>query len=153
MCVYEGINASPACLGLIGERGNGGAQLLLQQRNAAAEVQPQIDGDLFVARAAGMQAPPRIADARHQLALDEAVHVFIVTRDPRRIGAALLENRRQAAGDRRGILRIEHAGARQGFRPGEAAGHIVFEETPVERKRDAEIKRGRIRRRVKPSRP
>ena len=91
-----------------------------------------------------MQAPPHITDARHQLALDEAVDVFIVTRDPRRIRVAPLENRGQAAGDRLGILRIEHARARQGFGPGEAAGHIVFEEAPVERERHAEIKRGRI---------
>ena len=43
----------------------------LQQRNAAAQVQPQIDRDLLVARAAGVQAAAGIADARHQLALDE----------------------------------------------------------------------------------
>ena len=87
-------------LGLVGKRGDRRPQLLLQQRNAAAQVQPQVDRHLLVARAAGVQAAAGVADARDQLALDEAVHVLVVAVHPRRILAALLEDRGQRVGNR-----------------------------------------------------
>ena len=83
-------------LGLIGERRDDRAQLLLQQRNAAAQVQPQIDRHLLVARAAGVQAAAGVADARDELALDEAVHVLVVAVDPRRIAGGPARGSRSA---------------------------------------------------------
>ncbi len=81
------------------------------------------------------------------------VHVFVVAGDPRRIARGPARGSPAGLGDRLGIGGVEHAGARQRFRPGQAAGHIVFEEPAIERERHAEIKRRRIGRRVKPSRP
>ena len=140
-------------LRLIGERRDCGAQFLLQQRNAAAQIQAQVDRDLFVARSSGVQPAAGIADPRHQLPFDERVDVLVVAVDPRRILAACLENRREAVGDRLAVRGIEHAGARQRFGPREASGHVIFEQAPIERERHAEIKRGRIRRGIKSSRP
>ncbi len=140
-------------LGLIGERRDGRAQSFLEQRNAAAQIQPQVDRDLLVARSAGVQTTAGIADARHQLPLDKPVHVLVVAVDPRRILAALLENRGERLGDRPAVRGLEHAGARQRFGPRQAAGHVVFEKTAIERERHAEVERGRIRRGIKSSRP
>ena len=98
-------------LGLIGERGDERAQLLLQQRNAAAQIQPQIDRHLLVARAAGVQPAAGIADARDELALDEPMHVLVVAVDPRRIAPALLENRGQPVANAPGRPRRQHAAA------------------------------------------
>ena len=137
--------------GLIGERGDGRAQFVLQPRDPAAQVQPQVDRDLLVARTAGVQSTAGIADARDELALDERMDVFVVAGDPRRIAAALLEDLRQALADGLAVRRVEHAGARQRLRPRQAAGDVVFEEPAIERERHAEIKRGRIRRRVESS--
>jgi len=50
---------------------------LLDHGNPPADVQPEIDGNLFVARAAGVQPAPGVADALDQLAFDECVNVFI----------------------------------------------------------------------------
>ena len=99
-----------------------------------------------------MQTPARIADARDQLPLDERVHVFVVAVDPRRIRAARLEDRLQAFLIAL-LPRLEHAGARERVRPRQAAGHIVFEQPPIERERHAEVERRGIGRRVEPSGP
>ena len=47
-----------------------------------------------------MQTASRVADARNQLTLDEAMDVLVGAAHPRRISAPLLENRRQARADR-----------------------------------------------------
>ncbi len=54
----------------------------LEQRNPPAQVETQIERDLFVARAARVQALAGVADSLDQLAFDEAVDVFV--RTPRR---------------------------------------------------------------------
>ena len=130
------------------------AQLLLQQRNAAAQIQPQVERHLLVARAAGVQAPAGVADARDELALDEAVHVLVVaarpTPDPARPCSRIAVS---AVGDRRGVVGVEHAGTRQRLGPREAAGDVVFEEPAIERKRDAEIERRGIGSRIEAAGP
>ncbi len=117
------------------------------------KIQPQVDRDLFVARSAGVETTAGIADARHQLAFDKRVDVFIVAADPRGVGAARIEDRLEALFDRRGVGGVQHARARQRIRPRQAACHIVFEQPPIERERHAKIERRRIGRRVKPSGP
>ena len=71
-----------------------------------------------------MQAPASIADAGHELTLDEAVHVFVLAGHPRRILAALFENGREGIGDRLRVGGIEHPGVRQ--RLSAAEGLIRF---------------------------
>ena len=67
-------------LGARGQHANQRDDRALQLRNPSLEVQAQIDGDLFVARAACVKATAGIADARDELALDEGVHVLVFTR-------------------------------------------------------------------------
>ena len=105
------------------------------------------------ATGSSMMPQKKNPDPLDQLPLDEGMHVFVVAVHPRRIGAAALEDRLQAFGDRLGVSGIEHAGARQRFRPREAAPHIVFEQAAIEWKRHAEIERRGIRRGIKSSRP
>ena len=71
--------------------------------------------------------------------LDEAVHVFVGAVDKRRVGAAALEDLGERRLDLRASSRGEHAGARQRPRPREAARHVVFEQTPIEAERRAEL--------------
>src|SRR5450830_1883417 len=49
----------------------------LDVRHAALEIQSEIDGHLLVPRASGMQPPPRVADARDELTLDEGMDIFV----------------------------------------------------------------------------
>ena len=67
--------------------------------DATTQIEPQVERDLLVARAAGVQAPARITDALDQLTLDEAVHVFVWSGDPRRIATTLLEDLVQRGDD------------------------------------------------------
>ncbi len=91
-----------------------------------------------------MQAPPRVTDALHQLALYETVDVLVRPVHPGRVAAALLEDGREAVRDGLLVGRVQHARARQRLRPREAARHIVFEEAAIEWERDAEVERGGI---------
>ena len=140
-------------LGLIGERGDERPDAGLQRRDATPHVEPEVERHLLVARAPGVQAAAVVADQRHQLALDEAVHVFVVAGDPRRILAAALEHRLQAVLDARDRGGLEHAGPAERVGPGEAADDVVLEELAVERERDAEIERRGIGRFVESTRP
>ena len=49
----------------------------LEQRNPAAQVKPQIERDLFVARAARVQTAAGIAQPFDEQPLDEAVDVLV----------------------------------------------------------------------------
>ena len=100
-----------------------------------------------------MQAAARIANAIHELALDEAVHVFVRSRDPGRIATALLEDVAQRGDDGCGVVRGQDAGSGQGLRPGDAPGHIVFEERAVETEGDAEVERCGIGGSIEATRP
>ena len=91
-----------------------------------------------------MQAPARITDAIDQLTLDEAVHVFVWSGDPRRIATTLLENLAQGVDDGRRIGSRQYSRGGKRLRPGDAAGDIIFKERAVEAERDAEVERGGI---------
>ena len=67
----------PGTFGLIGAGADQRRDARLQRRDAAAQIQPQIERHLLVARAAGMQTPAGVANPLDQLALDEAVNVFV----------------------------------------------------------------------------
>jgi hypothetical protein len=134
----------PGALGLPGKSADEGHERVLQQRDAAAEVEPQIERHLFVARPPGVQPPPGVADALDQLALDEAVHVLVLSGDPRRVAPSFVEDRRQAGGDGRRVVAGQDAGRLQRIGPREAAGDVVFEQRAIEAERDAEVERGGI---------
>ena len=79
-CVNDGISASSADAACAGQRVDHGRDRVLQQRNAPAQIQPQIERDLLVARPPGVQAASRVAEPLDQLALDEAVDVLVGAR-------------------------------------------------------------------------
>ena len=140
-------------LGLIGQRGDERAHARLQQRNAAPQVEAEVDRHLFVARPAGVQAASVVADQRHELTFHEGVDVFVVARHPGRILAALGEDGGEPFANPRHGRRVEHPGSAERISPRQATGDVVLEELAVEVKRHAEVEGGRIRRLIEPSRP
>ncbi len=66
--------------------------------NPPPEIEPQIQRDLLVARAARVQALAQVADALDELPLDERVHIFVGTVDERGLAPAPLENVRERRG-------------------------------------------------------
>ena len=141
---------------LIAEHLNQRFDRLLQQRHAALEIQPQIQRHLLVARAAGVQPPAGLADSRHQLPLDERVHVLVVFR-----GVGIEEGRIRASGenlieralDRGDFRRRQHARRVNRFSPRHAARHVVFEEPAIEPERCAEREQGGVRSALESTRP
>ncbi len=125
----------------------------LKTGNAAHEIEPEVERHLFVARAASMQAPARIADALDERALYEAVHVLIVAVDERRIGLAALTDVLERFFDLIRFRVRQYAGARQRAAPRDAAGHVFEKQTAIEPERLAEFEGGRIGLGVKTSRP
>ena len=91
------------------DRGDGA----LEPRNPAAEIQAQIQRDLFVPRASGVEASAGIADAFDQLPFHEAVHVLVVARDPRRIRPCRARGSRQRRSMARASSARQHAGILQ----------------------------------------
>ena len=103
-CVYDGISASPRALGLRRRaRATSRGDRALDLGNAPLQVQAQIDRDLLVARAAGVQAAPGVADPRDELALDERVNVFVAR------GASDDEERGSSSPCGRDVLRAPRA--------------------------------------------
>src|SRR5438445_4997641 len=125
----------------------------LKQWNAPAEVQPQIERHLLVARAARVEASSGVAQALGQQSLDEAVDVFVGTIDKGRVLAAALENGRESSFEVAGLVARQHAGVRQRTRPRNAPRDIVLEQASIELKRRPEGERLRIGRYVEAARP
>src|SRR5688500_18575595 len=99
-----------------------------------AEIQAQVERNLFVAGAPCMQPLAEITDTLHELALDKRVHIFIGTVDKRRLSAPSLENLFERS---RYVLRIrgiEDTGSGEPFNPCETARHVVFKQSSVETK-------------------
>ena len=124
---------------MLRERTDHRRELFLQTGNPPPEIEPEIQRDLLVARAAGVQPLAQIADALDELPLDECVHIFVGTVDERGLAPASLENVRERRGHLLRFGRVEDAGAGEPFNPRKAARHIVFEETPVESKGRPEL--------------
>ena len=74
---------------LRGQRVDDARDGALQQRNAAAQIQPQIERHLLVARSAGVQPAAGVAEPLDQQPLDEAVDVLVGAVDECRVGSAL----------------------------------------------------------------
>ena len=112
----------------------------LQHRQAPAEIEPQVERDLLVARAAGVQAAGGVAYPLHELPLDERVHVLVVARHEVRVAATDLANVAQGRADGGGLLGGEHPGAFERLRPRDASLDVVLEQPPVEGERRLEPK-------------
>ena len=155
MCVYDGISACPARSAWSASAATSARRLACKQRDAAAQIEPQIERHLLVARSPGVQPAPGVADALDQLPLDEAVDVLVGDRRPTPDCGA------PPRGWRRAPSRI--AGASSGpsarRRATSASAHARLPVTSSsnsrrsKRKRDAEIERRGIRRGVEPARP
>src|SRR5207247_3094695 len=111
----------------------------LQWRNPSHQIQSQIDRDLLVARASGVQAASDVAQPLHNQPLDEAVNVFVGSVDEARIGPSPFENFGERLLDLTGLIPRENAGRCKRARPGDAPRHIVFKEAPIELKGRAEL--------------
>ena len=91
--------------GLRRQRVDDAGDRALQQRNAAPQIEPQIERHLLVARSAGVQPPAGVAEPLDEQPLDEAVHVLVVARR-RTPGSdrACVEHRRQRRLDLAGLV-------------------------------------------------
>ena len=67
-------------------------QRLLQRRDTTSQIQAQVERHLFVARSSRVQAFAGVAQLRHKLSLDKAMHILIVSADECRIGSPVLEH-------------------------------------------------------------
>lgn len=163
MCDEYGLGRSEMCerrhegrLRLTRASGEGRHDLTcrtLQQRDAAPQVQPQIDRHLLVARAPGVQASPGIAESLDQLSLDEAVNVFVGSGNERRLPPAARKQIGKRRIERTGVFGLEHAGVLERARPRATAGHVVFEQTTVDAERRAPFEGGLVGRDVETTRP
>ena len=142
-CVNAGISASPAPH-LTAERSTTLA-IRLQQRNAAPQIQPQVERHLLVARSARVQPAARVAEALDEQPFDEAVDVFVGTVDEGRFRSAPAPGSRQRRFDLARLVALENARPGERARPRDAARHVVFEEAPVEAERRAPFESGRHR--------
>ena len=100
-----------------------------------------------------METTARIADAIDELTLDEAVHVFIRSRDPGRSTAAVLEDVAQRSQDGGRVIGGQDVCRGKRLRPRNAPGDVVFEERAIETEGDAEVEGGGIRSRIEATRP
>ena len=121
-------------------------------RSALATLLGRAGFDVRVA-ANGAEALARIADARHELALDERVDVFVGAVDEGRIRRSGLEHLAQGGADGRRLVGAQHARAFQRVRVRQAADDIVFEQAPVEPERRAPGQEFGVGFRVEASRP
>ena len=142
MCV-RGHQRAAAALGLIGERRDQRGDRLLGNRDATLEVETKVERDLLVSGTSGVKAAARLADALHELALDERMHVLVrrcfLRVEECGIGATALEYFFEASTDRAGIGSIQDPGCRQRLCPRQATAHVVFEQPPVELERRPEL--------------
>ena len=104
-------------LGLRDERRDDAHDQAIDRDQPPPQVEPQIDADLLVARAARMEALAGIADALDELALDPRVDVLVVALHDPRILAHRVEQRRQGAVDGGVLVGREHAGGARSPRP------------------------------------
>ena len=121
-CVKDGISASPADAAWAASASTTRGDAALQQRDAAAQVQPQVERHLLVARAAGVQPAAGVAEPLDEQPLDEAVDVLVRARrrTPDRIGRAR-ECRRAPLQSARASSRGSTPARAQRPRPREAA--------------------------------
>ena len=115
-----------------------GHHLVLDDGDAPAQVEAQVEGHLLVPRPAGVQPLPGVADALDQLALDEGMYVLVRPVDERGVAAAPVADRDEGVPDRGRVPGRQHAGAGEGLRPREAPGDVIVEQPPVERERRLE---------------
>ena len=78
-----------------------------------AEIEPQIERDLVVARSRGMELAPRRADPLGQAALDREMDILVGEREAEAAGIDLALDRAQAGDDLGGLGAAQQAGFAQ----------------------------------------
>ena len=103
-----------------------------------------------------MQPSSGVTDTRHQLTLDERVHVFVLGGrfgvEERGITGAAQDLFERGA-DRERVRTRQHPGALEPFRPRQTAGHIVLEQPAVEGKGRTELEQPPVGIPFEPTRP
>ncbi len=126
----------------VDERGHEPHERTLKQRDAPLQIQPQIDGDLFVPRAARVQPSSGLADAGDQLTLDERVDVLVggcrLGGEERGI-VRTAENLAERSGNGVCVAFRQHAGAPERLGPRNTSGDVVGKEAPIKTEGRAEI--------------
>ena len=115
-----------------------GHHLVLDDGDAPAQVEAEVERHLLVPRPAGVQPLPGVADALDQLALDEGMDVLVRPVDERGVAAAPVADLDEGVPDCGRVPGRQHAGAGEGLRPREAPGDVILEQPPVERERRLE---------------
>ena len=103
-----------------------------------AEIEPQIERDLVVARSRGMELAPRRPDPLGQAALDREMDILVGQREAEAAGIDLALDRVQAGDDFGGLGAAQQAGSRQHPRMRDRPADVMPIEAPVERKRSGE---------------
>ena len=110
------------------ERSDQADDLFLYFEETSPHIQPEIERDLFVARAARVQTFSDLADPLHQLPFDKRVYVLIGTGQGLGSSTAVLPNLGQSAPNRRRLFGRQNAGSGECLDPGQAALDVVFEQ-------------------------
>ena len=103
-----------------------------------AQIQPQVERDLIVARTPGVQLAPGLADQRDQPALDREVDVFIGNVEFEQAPLDLIFDTLESADDRTHFAGLEQADFREHLRMRDRSANIVPKKPPVKRQRRRE---------------
>ena len=103
-----------------------------------AQIQPQVERDLIVARTPGMQLAPGLANQRDQPALDREMDVFIGNVEFEDAALDLIFDTLESADDRTHFAGLEQADLREHLRMRDRSANIVPKKPPVERQRRGE---------------
>ena len=125
----------------VSERNQGDTQALDQRDHVGdfvAQIEPQIERDLIVARARSMQFAPRLAGDRNQAALDRKMNVFIGDIELETTGLDLLLNLLETANDRAQLAGLQQSDFGEHPRMRDRSVNVVAIEPAIERQRRGE---------------
>ena len=119
-------------LGLVEERRLHGRQRRVEVAEHVPEVEALVEGDLVVARAAGVQLPAHGARDLDEAALDVHVDVFELPAEGEAAALELRAHGLEALVDGRALRGVDQPRALERARPRGAAADVVGPEPPVE---------------------
>jgi hypothetical protein len=134
-----GHESGGGALGPIDEGRHQARDRALERRDPPAQVQPEIQRYLLVARPSRVQPLAHRSRAGNHLAFDERVNVLVVPVHEAGIAPPFVEDADQRRHDRGALVGCQHTSRLQRLGPRDAARHVVFEQATVERKRAAEV--------------
>ena len=125
----------------MGERDQRAAQFADERDHLGqfvAQIEPQVERDLVVARARGMQLAPGRADPLGQAALDRQMDVLVGKLEAEAAGSDLALDRAQAGDDFGGLGAPQQARPRKHPRMRDRAADVMAVEAAIERQRGGE---------------